>query len=458
MKSKTKPAFENTFEKGLDEDVVRKISKIKNEPKWVLDFRLKAYRFLLTQELPNWQSFEMPEIDLQKISYYSNTKDGMKNKKLSKTLKKLGLTNSPQLGMSATDIIVDSKSVGMTISDIAKQKLQELGIIFCPISVAIINYPKLFQKYFASVVPPTDNYFATLNSAVFSDGTFVYIPPKTKCPVELSSYFRLNTEGVGQFERTLIIADKGSSVNYLEGCTAPAFSSQQLHSAVVELVAMEDAQIKYATVQNWYAGTSKGVGGVWNFVTKRGLCEGKNSKISWTQVETGSAITWKYPSVVLKGGGSSGQFYSLALTKNQQQADTGTKMTHIGKNTKSLILAKSVVLGNSKNTYRGRVKVIKNADGAKNFTKCDALLIRRTGKKPQAITLPEIDNQNPSADLEHEASSGKVSASQLDFLQSRGLNPKTAQNLLIFGFCREIFKQLPFEFVVEAKGLLEKYL
>ena len=446
-----------TFESGLDESVIRRISAMKNEPEWMLEWRLKSYHAWLEMEEPDWAHVDYPKIDYQAISYYSAPKS-MKDKpksldevdpELLRTYEKLGIPLHEQemLAGVAVDAVFDSVSVVTTFRD----KLEEAGVIFCPISEAVQKYPDLVKKYIGSVVPRTDNYFAALNSAVFTDGSFVYIPKGTRCPMELSTYFRINEMNTGQFERTLIVADEGSYVSYLEGCTAPQRDENQLHAAVVELVAMDDAQIKYSTVQNWYPGDENGKGGIYNFVTKRGVAH-TNAKISWTQVETGSAVTWKYPSCVLKGDNSVGEFYSVALTRGRQQADTGTKMIHVGKNTKSTITSNGISAGNSNNAYRGLVQMGPRADGARNFTECDSLLI---GDKCGAHTFPYIESRNPSAIVEHEATTSKVSDEQLFLCQQRGLDTEKAVSMIVNGFCKEVFKELPMEFAVEAGKLLE---
>ena len=446
-----------TFESGLDESVIRRISAMKNEPEWMLEWRLKSYHAWLEMEEPDWAHVDYPKIDYQAISYYSAPKS-MKDKpksldevdpELLRTYEKLGIPLHEQemLAGVAVDAVFDSVSVVTTF----REKLEEAGVIFCPISEVLQKYPDLVKKYIGSVVPRTDNYFAALNSAVFTDGSFVYIPKGTRCPMELSTYFRINEMNTGQFERTLIVADEGSYVSYLEGCTAPQRDENQLHAAVVELVAMDDAQIKYSTVQNWYPGDENGKGGIYNFVTKRGVAH-TNAKISWTQVETGSAVTWKYPSCVLKGDNSVGEFYSVALTRGRQQADTGTKMIHVGKNTKSTIISKGISAGNSNNAYRGLVQMGPRADGARNFTECDSLLI---GDKCGAHTFPYIESRNPSAIVEHEATTSKVSDEQLFLCQQRGLDTEKAVSMIVNGFCKEVFKELPMEFAVEAGKLLE---
>ncbi|QCZ92966.1 Fe-S cluster assembly protein SufB [Salinimonas iocasae] len=446
-----------TFENGLDESVIRRISAMKNEPEWMLEWRLKAYHAWLKMDEPEWAHVDYPKIDFQEISYYSAPKS-MKDKpqsldevdpELLRTYEKLGIPLHEQemLAGVAVDAVFDSVSVVTTF----REKLEEAGVIFCPISEALQKYPDLVKKYIGSVVPRSDNFYAALNSAVFTDGSFVYIPKGVRCPMELSTYFRINEQNTGQFERTLIVADEGSYVSYLEGCTAPQRDENQLHAAVVELVAMDDAQIKYSTVQNWYPGDEEGKGGIYNFVTKRGVAH-TNSKISWTQVETGSAVTWKYPSCVLKGDNSVGEFYSVALTRGRQQADTGTKMIHIGKNTRSTIISKGISAGRSNNAYRGLVQMGPKADGARNFTECDSLLI---GDQCGAHTFPYIESRNPSAIVEHEATTSKVSDDQLFLCQQRGMDAEKAVSMIVNGFCKEVFKELPMEFAVEAGKLLE---
>jgi Fe-S cluster assembly protein SufB len=445
-----------TVPRGLSEDTVRLISAKKEEPEFMLEFRLKAYRQWLKMTEPTWPHVTYPPINYQDIIYYSAPKQKQKKQSLDEvdpilleTFEKLGipLTEQKRLANVAVDAIFDSVSVATTF----REKLAEKGVIFCSISEALREYPELVQKYLGSVVPVADNYFAALNSAVFSDGSFVYIPKNTKCPMELSTYFRINSGDTGQFERTLIVAEEGSSVSYLEGCTAPMYDTNQLHAAVVELVALDNAEIKYSTVQNWYAGDEKGKGGIYNFVTKRGLCQGVNSKISWTQVETGSAITWKYPSCVLVGDNSVGEFYSVALTNNMQQADTGTKMVHIGKNTRSTIISKGISAGNSKNSYRGLVKIGPKAEGARNYSQCDSMLI---GDNAQANTFPYIQVQNNTGKVEHEASTSKIGEDQLFFFTQRGISMEDAISMMISGFCKDVFSQLPMEFAVEADRLL----
>ncbi|MBE9076197.1 Fe-S cluster assembly protein SufB [Romeria aff. gracilis LEGE 07310] len=446
----------DSIPRGLSEDVIRLISAKKKEPKFMLDFRLKAYRRWLTMTEPGWPNVAYPPIDYQKIVYYSAPKKQEKKGSLDEvdptlldTFEKLGIPLSEQkrLANVAVDAIFDSVSVATTF----KKDLAKEGIIFCSISEAVQEYPELIEKYLGTVVPAADNYFAALNSAVFSDGSFVYIPKNTKCPMDLSTYFRINNGDSGQFERTLIVAEEGSSVTYLEGCTAPMYDSNQLHAAIVELVALDNAEIKYSTVQNWFAGDENGKGGIFNFVTKRGLCAGINSKISWTQVETGSAITWKYPSCVLKGDNSVGEFYSVALTNNMQQADTGTKMVHIGKNTRSTIISKGISAGRSKNSYRGLVKMSPKAEGARNYSQCDSMLL---GDTSNANTYPYIQVQNPTARVEHEASTSKIGEDQLFYFAQRGISPEDAVSMIISGFCRDVFNELPMEFAAEADKLL----
>ncbi len=447
----------DTLPPGLDEDVVRAISERKNEPEFMLDWRLRAYRQWRQMREPTWAHVKFSPIDYEGISYYSAPKsdeDRPKSleevdPKLLETYEKLGipLHERARLAGVAVDAVFDSVSVATTF----KEKLSEVGVIFCPFSEAVRDHPELIRKYLGSVVPQRDNFFASLNSAVFSDGSFVYVPKGVRCPMELSTYFRINAANTGQFERTLIIADEGSYVSYLEGCTAPMRDENQLHAAVVELVALKDAQIKYSTVQNWYPGDENGVGGIYNFVTKRGDCRGANSKISWTQVETGSAITWKYPSCILRGENSVGEFYSVAVVNNYQQADTGTKMIHIGRNTRSTIVSKGISAGHAQNTYRGLVRVMPQAHGARNHTQCDSLLI---GKDCGAHTFPYMEVRNPSAKIEHEATTSKISADQLFYCRQRGISEENAVNMIVNGFCREVFKELPMEFAVEAQALL----
>jgi Fe-S cluster assembly protein SufB len=442
--------------KGLSEDVIRLISAKKNEPEWLLEFRLNAYRHWLTMEEPEWANVSYPKIDFQEIIYFSQPKPKKKlasmdevDPELRRTFEKLGVPLHEQKLMSgvAVDVIFDSVSVTTTY----KAKLAEVGIIFCSFSEAVHDHPELVKQYLGSVVPSGDNFYAALNSAVFTDGSFCFIPKGTKCPMDLSTYFRINTEGSGQFERTLIVAEEGASVCYLEGCTAPQFDTNQLHAAVVELVALDNADIKYSTVQNWYAGDENGKGGIYNFVTKRGLCKGVNSKISWTQVETGSAITWKYPSCVLLGDNSSGEFYSVALTNHLQQADTGTKMIHLGKNTRSKIISKGISAGRSSNSYRGQVKVGSRATGARNYSQCDSMLL---GDRCEASTFPTIDVQNTTAQVEHEASTSKIGEDQMFFFAQRGIGSEEAISMIINGFCKDVFVHLPMEFAVEATKLL----
>ena len=446
-----------TFAKGLDEDVVRAISKKKNEPKFMLDFRLKAFAKWKTMKEPEWPNVHYPPIDFQNISYYSAPKKKKQLQSLDevdpevmRTFEKLGipLDEQKKLANVAVDAVFDSVSVATT----HKKKLMEVGIIFCSFSEALQEYPELIEEYIGTVVPVGDNYYAALNSAVFTDGSFVYIPPDTISPMEISTYFRINTEETGQFERTLIICAENSYVSYLEGCTAPQFDTNQLHAAVVELVTLENAEIKYSTVQNWYAGDKEtGKGGIYNFVTKRGKCQGDGSKISWTQVETGSAITWKYPSCLLLGDNTSGEFYSVALTNGHMQADTGTKMIHVGKNTRSSIISKGISADHSSNSYRGQVKVGKNATDARNYSQCDSMLV---GDKSSAHTFPYIETANSSVQVEHEASTSRISEDQLFYFESRGISRENAIEAVISGFCKEVFKQLPMEFAVEAQKLL----
>jgi len=446
------------LEPGLNEDVIRFISAKKNEPEFMLEWRLKAYRQWLTMQEPKWAHVQYPPIDFNDIIYWAAPKsksDGPKSldevdPELLRTYEKLGIPLHERAALAgvAVDAVFDSVSVATTF----KSKLAEAGVIFCPISEAVQKYPELVEKYLGTVVPIRDNFYAALNSAVFSDGSFVYIPKGVRCPMELSTYFRINAAKSGQFERTLIIADEGSYVSYLEGCTAPMRDENQLHAAVVELIALDGAEIKYSTVQNWYPGDHEGKGGIYNFVTKRGLCAGRNSKISWTQVETGSAITWKYPSVVLRGDNSVGEFYSVALTNNLQQADTGTKMIHMGKNTRSTIISKGISAGRSNSSYRGLVRMGPTADNARNYTQCDSLLI---GDKCGAHTFPYIETKNSTAVVEHEATTSKVSDEQLFLCRQRGIDPEHAVSMIVNGFCKEVFKELPMEFAVEATKLLE---
>ncbi len=445
-----------TIEKGLSEDVVRYISKMKNEPEWLLEFRLDAYRKWLRMEMPTWANLDIPDIDFQDIIYYAAPKlydekdeSGEIDPELMDTFARLGvdLDDTRNLSGIAVDAVMDSVSVKTTFS----KELEELGIIFCSFSEAVQNHPELVRQYMASVVPASDNYFAALNSAVFSDGSFCYIPKGVRCPMELSTYFRINASNTGQFERTLIIADEGSYVSYMEGCTAPQRDENQLHAAIVEIVAMKDAEVKYSTVQNWYPGERDGSGGVYNFVTKRGICKGNNSKISWTQVETGSAITWKYPSCILKGDNSIGEFHSVAVTNGKQQADTGTKMIHIGQNTKSTIISKGISAGRSQNTYRGLVRIAKGATGARNFSQCDSLLL---GDKCGAHTFPYIRNDNQKSIVEHEATTSKISEDQLFYATQRGISQEGAIGLIVNGYAKEVLNRLPMEFAAEAQKLL----
>ena len=446
-----------SFPPGLNEDIIRALSAKKNEPEFMLNWRLKSYKHWLTLEEPEWAHIDYPKIDYQNISYYSAPKSNDEkpqsldevDPKLLETYDKLGipLHERARLAGVAVDAVFDSVSVATTF----KKKLSEAGVIFCPFSEAVHKYPELIKKYLGTVVPQRDNYFTALNSAVFSDGSFVYIPKGVKCPMELSTYFRINAENTGQFERTLVIADEGSYVSYLEGCTAPMRDENQLHAAVVELVALKDAEIKYSTVQNWYPGDENGKGGIYNFVTKRGDCRGENSKISWTQVETGSAVTWKYPSCILRGDNSIGEFYSVAVTNNKQQADTGTKMIHIGKNTKSTIVSKGISAGFAQNAYRGLVRVMPQAKNARNHTQCDSLLI---GKECGAHTFPYIEGHNSTSIIEHEATTSKISEDQLFYCKQRGIGEEDAVNMIVNGFCKEVFKKLPMEFAVEAEALL----
>ncbi|MDC0193155.1 Fe-S cluster assembly protein SufB [Pelagibacteraceae bacterium] len=443
--------------KGLDEEIIKFISEKKKEPEWMLTWRLDCYKKWLKMSDPKWSNLKFPEIDYQNIYYYSAPKDfedkpkdlSEVDPKLIETYNKLGIPLEEQkvLAGVAVDAVFDSVSVATTY----KGELEKLGIVFCSISEAVQTHPELVKKYLGSVIPPGDHSFSALNSAVFTDGSFVYVPENVKCPMELSTYFRINAEETGQFERTLIIADKGSYVSYLEGCTAPQRDTNQLHAANVELIALENAEIKYSTVQNWYPGDEEGKGGIYNFVTKRGLCKGKNSKISWTQVETGSAITWKYPSCILKGDNSIGEFYSVAITNNFQQADTGTKMTHIGKNTRSKIISKGISLGHSQNTYRGNVSFLRKADKSRNYTQCDSLLV---GNKCGAHTIPYIESKNNSAIVEHEASTSKINEDQLYYCRQRGLNHEEAVSLIVNGFCKQVLQELPMEFAVEAQKLV----
>ncbi len=448
------------FPTGLNEDIIRKLSAIKNEPSFVLDYRLKAFKYWQGLKEPSWAHIHYDQVDYQDLKYYSAPKQKKTlasldevDEELLKTFERLGIPLQEQKRIAgiAVDAVFDSVSVGTT----HQEELEKQGIIFCSISEAIQKHPTLIQKYLGSVVPYKDNFFAALNSAVFTDGSFVYIPRGVRCPLDLSTYFRINAAKTGQFERTLIVADQGSFVNYLEGCTAPMRDENQLHAAIVEIIALEDAEVNYSTVQNWYAGDKEGKGGIYNFVTKRGLCQGKNSKISWTQVEAGSAITWKYPSVILKGDYSQGEFYSVALTNNKMQADTGTKMIHMGKHTRSKIVSKGISTDASVNSYRGLVKVAKGATGARNFSQCDSLLV---GDACSANTFPYIEVLDQSATIEHEASTSKISADQIFYLRSRGIDSAAAVSLLLSGFCKEVFNKLPPEFSVEAVKLLEMKL
>jgi len=442
--------------KGLNEDVIRLISEKKGEPEWLLEWRLKAYRVWLKMSEPTWQNVKYDPIDYQAISYYAAPKERQKlnsmdevDPEIRATFEKLGipLVEQQLLAGVAVDAVFDSVSVATTF----REKLAKLGIIFCSFSEAVREHPDLVRQYLGSVVPHTDNFFASLNSAVFSDGSFVYVPKGVRCPMELSTYFRINAKDTGQFERTLIVCDEGATVSYLEGCTAPKRDENQLHAAVVELVALENATIKYSTVQNWYPGDKQGKGGIYNFVTKRGLCKGRRSKITWTQVETGSAITWKYPSCILQGDDSVGEFYSVAVTNNYQQADTGTKMIHLGKNTRSTIVSKGISAGRGQNTYRGAVKIGKNAAHARNYSQCDSLLI---GDRCGAHTFPYLEIKNTSASVEHEASTSKIGEDQIFYCEQRGIAKEDAINLIVSGFCKEVFRELPMEFAVEAQKLL----
>ena len=445
-----------TIPVGLSEDVVRWISAKKEEPEWLLEFRLKAFAYWKTLDLPTWAHLDIPEIDFQSISYYAAPRKNAPQSldevdpELLKTFDKLGIPLEEQKRLSgmAVDAVMDSTSIKTTYKD----ELAKLGVIFCSISEAVKEYPELVKKYLGSVVPYTDNFYAALNCAVFSDGSFVYIPKGVRCPMELSTYFRINAVNTGQFERTLIVADDDAYVSYLEGCTAPQRDENQLHAAIVEIVAMDRAEVKYSTVQNWYPGDKDGKGGIYNFVTKRGICKGESSKISWTQVETGSAITWKYPSCILKGDNSVGEFYSVAFTNHYQQADTGTKMIHLGKNTRSRIVSKGISAGKSQNSYRGLVRVASNADNARNFSQCDSLLL---GSECGAHTFPVVDVHNPSAILEHEASTSKINEDQLFYCNQRGISTEDAVGLIVNGFAKEVLNKLPMEFAVEAQKLLQ---
>lgn len=449
------------FPRGLSEDVIRLISAKKAEPEWLLDYRLKSYRHWLTLTEPTWAAVSYPKIDFQALTYYAAPKAKKEtptsmdeiDPELVKTFERLGipLTEQKRISGIAVDVVFDSVSIATTHNE----ELDKVGVIFCSISEAVKKHPELVKKYLGSVVPASDNFYAALNGAVFSDGSFVYIPKGVRCPIDLSTYFRINAKETGQFERTLIVAEEGSFVNYLEGCTAPQRDENQLHAAVVELMAHDSAEIKYSTVQNWYTGDKNGKGGIYNFVTKRGICKGKNSKISWTQVESGSAITWKYPSVILQGDGSEGAFYSVALTHDYMQADTGTKMIHIGKNTKSTIISKGISAGHSSNAYRGQVKIMPSAENARNYSQCDSMLV---GDRSSAHTFPYIEVKNKTATLEHEATTSRISEDQIFYLQSRGLDSEKAISMLVNGFCKEVFKELPLEFSVEAVKLIEMKL
>lgn len=451
----------DSVRKGLNEDIIRLISSKKNEPDFMLEYRLKAFRHWLTLEEPTWANVQYPKIDFQDICYYSAPKQqeakpeslDQLDPELLKTFERLGIPLQEQKRISgiAVDVVFDSVSIGTTHNE----TLEKVGVIFCSISEAVHKHPDLVKKYLGTIVPFTDNYYAALNAAVFTDGSFCYIPKGVRCPIDLSTYFRINNKDTGQFERTLLIADEGSYVNYLEGCTAPQRDTNQLHAAVVELVALENAEIKYSTVQNWYTGDKEGKGGIYNFVTKRGKCAGKKSKISWTQVESGSAITWKYPSVILQGDQSEGAFYSVALTHDYMQADTGTKMIHIGKNTKSTIISKGISTGHSKNSYRGLVKILPSAENARNYSQCDSMLV---GDRCSANTYPYLEAKNPTATVEHEATTSRISEDQIFYLQSRGMDMESCISMLVNGFCKEVFKELPLEFSVEAVKLIEMKL
>ena len=447
---------EERLPNGLNENIIKSISKIKNEPKWLLDFRLKSYEKWKKMKEPSWQNLNYPKIDFNEICYYSSPKKKKLKSldevdpELLKTYDKLGIPLDEQKMLSnvAVDAVFDSVSIATTFKD----SLKKAGVIFCSFSEAVIDYPDLVKKYLGTVIPSSDNYYAALNSAVFSDGSFVYIPKNTKCPMELSTYFRINAANTGQFERTLIIADDNSYVSYLEGCTAPMRDENQLHAAIVELITLDNAEIKYSTVQNWYPGDKNGKGGIYNFVTKRGHCKGANSKISWTQIETGSSLTWKYPSCILRGDNSVGEFYSVALSNNFQQADTGTKMIHLGKNTKSTIISKGISAGHGQQTYRGEVKIMKNARNARNFSQCDSILI---GDNCGAHTQPYINIKNSSSKIEHEATTSKIGEDQLFYCNQRGISTENAISLIINGFCKDVFKKLPMEFAIEAQKLME---
>ncbi|MCC2678920.1 MAG: sufB [Pseudobdellovibrio sp.] len=449
------------FPKGLSEDIIKLISEKKGEPEWLLEYRLKSYRHWLTLTEPTWSTVKYPQINFQDLTYYAAPKAKKETPKsmdeidpeLIKTFERLGIPLQEQKRISgvAMDVVFDSVSIATTHNE----ELDKVGVIFCSISEAVKKHPELVKKYLGTVVPATDNFYAALNGAVFSDGSFVYIPKGVRCPIDLSTYFRINAKETGQFERTLIVAEESSFVNYLEGCTAPQRDENQLHAAIVELIAHDNAEIKYSTVQNWYTGDKEGKGGIYNFVTKRGICKGKNSKISWTQVESGSAITWKYPSVILQGENSEGAFYSVALTHDYMQADTGTKMIHIGKNTKSTIISKGISTGHSSNAYRGQVKIMASAENARNYSQCDSMLV---GDRSSAHTFPYIEVKNKSATLEHEATTSRISEDQIFYLKSRGLNAEKAVSMLVNGFCKEVFKELPLEFSVEAVKLIEMKL
>tara|TARA_A100001388_G_scaffold277112_1_gene266929 strand:+ start:1246 stop:2700 length:1455 start_codon:yes stop_codon:yes gene_type:complete len=447
---------EERLPNGLNENIIKSISRIKNEPKWLLDFRLKSYEKWKKMKEPSWQNLNYPKIDFNEICYYSSPKKKKLKSldevdpELLKTYDKLGIPLDEQKMLSnvAVDAVFDSVSIATTFKD----TLKKAGVIFCSFSEAVIDYPDLVKKYLGTVIPSSDNYYAALNSAVFSDGSFVYIPKNTKCPMELSTYFRINAANTGQFERTLIIADDNSYVSYLEGCTAPMRDENQLHAAIVELITLDNAEIKYSTVQNWYPGDKNGKGGIYNFVTKRGHCKGANSKISWTQIETGSSLTWKYPSCILRGDNSVGEFYSVALSNNFQQADTGTKMIHLGKNTKSTIISKGISAGHGQQTYRGEVKIMKNARNARNFSQCDSILI---GDNCGAHTQPYINIKNSSSKIEHEATTSKIGEDQLFYCNQRGISTENAISLIINGFCKDVFKKLPMEFAIEAQKLME---
>ncbi len=452
------PIEEERAPQGLNEDMIRLISRKKEEPEWLLEWRLKAYRHWLTMHEPTWHNVHYPPIDYQAISYYSAPKKRAGPKSLDevdpevrKTFEKLGIPLDEQKRLAGVEVAVDAVLDSVSVATTFKGKLAALGIIFCSFSEAVHEHPDLVRRYLGSVVPYTDNFFATLNSAVFTDGSFVFVPKGVRCPMELSTYFRINAAQTGQFERTLIVAEEGSYVSYLEGCTAPMRDENQLHAAVVELVALDDATIKYSTVQNWYPGDKDGKGGIYNFVTKRGKCLGRSSKISWTQVETGSAITWKYPSCILQGDGSIGEFYSVAVTANRQQADTGTKMIHIGRNTRSTIVSKGISAGFGQNTYRGMVKILKQATGARNYSNCDSLLI---GDRCGAHTFPLLEVKNSTSTVEHEASTSKIGEDQLFYCRQRGIAQEDAVNMIVNGFCKKVFQELPMEFAVEAQKLL----